>query len=108
MSDDPNKTALTDSTGRSIKIRKLTPLDRMRLLEVIGPSLSENTQYLAYASLAAAVTEIDTTAYAFPHHKRDIELVIQILSDEGIDSVAKGYRDNFAGGETGDLERIKN
>jgi hypothetical protein len=100
-------TTVEDSNGRKIAIRKLGALDRLRLFEMLGPSLSENALYLGYSMSAACVTEIDGVREAFPSSKKQIEIVIQRLGDEGLEAVTRGYRDNFSAGETGDTEAIK-
>ncbi len=97
-----------DSHGRSITIQKLNALDRLRLFEALGSELSDNTLYLGYAMIAACVTAIDNAPEASPNSKRDIELMVQKLGDEGLAAINKGYKENFAGGETGDLAKIKN
>ena len=54
MSDTPTKVTVTDSTGRTITIRKLTALDRMRLFEVIpAPTLLITNNGSVLAFLAA-------------------------------------------------------
>jgi hypothetical protein len=103
-----NTILVTDSLGRTITIKKLSALDRMRIFEIVGPELSDNNQYLAYAMVAACVTAIDATAEATPRNKLAIESRIQQLGDEGIDAVARGHRDNFMAGETGDTNNVKN
>lgn len=102
-----NTSTVTDSLGRSIQIRKLSALDRMRLYEMLGGSLSENMQYMAYAMVACAVAEIDGVKEGFPSSKRAVEAMVSSLGDEGIEAVSKAYND-FNVGETGDLENIKN
>lgn len=94
MSD--NKAEFEDSLGRLIKIRKLTPLDRMRIFEALGPSLSENASYLAYAFAASCVTQIDATPVAFPRSVKTLEATVDMLGDEGLNDVSVKYKDTFS------------
>jgi hypothetical protein len=105
---DPNSVVVTDRTGRTIGLRRLTALDRMRLFELIGADLSANLQYLTYALTAACVTSIDGVQELWPTNRRVLERRVDILADEGIDAVARGYSENFRTGESGDLDDIKN
>lgn len=97
-----------DTVGHKITIRKLTALDRMRLFEMLGASLSDNLSYMGYAMSASCVTKLDEEAILFPTTKRSIEVMVQRLGEEGLDAVARGYRENFTAGETGDLDAVKN
>lgn len=106
MSEE-NTSIVTDPRGRTIKIRKLSALDRMRLYEMLGGNLSDNMQYMAYAMVAASVTEIDGNKEGFPGNKRQLEAMVSSLGDEGIEAIAVAYRD-FSVGETADLANIKN
>ncbi len=55
-----NKSATaTDKHGRVITVRKLTALDRLRLLVVVGSELSQNDPYMELAFLAFAVSAIN-------------------------------------------------
>jgi len=102
-----NKATVTDMLGRTIAIRKLTALDRMRLFEVIGPELTENQLWLGYALSAASVTSIDGQLWAFPSNKRGVETMVGILGDEGLDAIAKGYAANFTIGESAELADVR-
>jgi hypothetical protein len=105
---DPNKVVVTDSKGRTLTIKKLNALDRMKLFQSAGAELSENSAWIAYALCAASVVAIDARPESFPHSQRAIENMVNILGDEGITAVSKAYKENFTVGESGDLEEIKN
>lgn len=98
---------ITDNRGRTIIVRKLSALDRMRVFEMLGGTLSDNMQYVAYAMVAACVTDIDGVKEPFPNNKRQLEAMVATLGDEGIEAVATAYKD-FSVGETADLANIKN
>jgi hypothetical protein len=98
---------VTDARGRKIKIRKLMPLDRLRLFEALGAVLSENAMYFSYTMSVACIEEIDGNLYGIPTSKIQIEAMISRLDDHGLEAVARGYRENFGSGETGDPEAIK-
>jgi hypothetical protein len=98
---------VTDARGRKIKIRKLTAFDRLRLFEALGGELSDNAMYFGYSMSASCVISIDGTVEAPPIKKIQIEAMIQRLDDDGLEAVAKGYRENFRGAESGDPAAIK-
>lgn len=79
---------IKDSTGRMIGVRKLSPLDKMRLFSVVGPQNANNGQYMGFAVLAASVTEIDGTPESFPMALRQLEAMIAQLDDPGTEAVA--------------------
>ena len=83
---------VTDALGRSLGVRKMPILDRMRMFESIGPENSKNEAYVGYAALACSVVSIDGEAVARPASKIQLEGLIQRLGDEGIEAVA----DHFA------------
>jgi hypothetical protein len=103
-----NTVTVTDKQGRDITIRKLNALDRLRLFEALGASLSENLAYMGYALTAASVIKIGTEQRAFPANKRSVEASVDMLGDDGLEAAGTAYRDNFTGGETGDLANVKN
>jgi hypothetical protein len=105
----PGMVTVTDAAGREITIRKISPLDRLRLYEAVGPALSKNDEWIAGALPAVCVTAINGAPQAFPT-KKAIEQLVRTLGDEGLAAIAKGYRENFSPeetGETGDPEVIK-
>jgi hypothetical protein len=104
---DANKAIITDSEGRAITIQKLSAIHRMRIFEAIGGELSQNALWLGYALSAASVTNIDGNAEAFPTTKRQMETMVSVLGDAGLDAIAKGYVENFSAGESGELDDIR-
>ena len=79
-------TTLTDATGRTLTVRNLTALDRLRMLQVIG---AENQMYMGYASLAFHVTAVDGVDEPRPGNLLGVEALVQRLGDEGLNAVAE-------------------
>jgi hypothetical protein len=82
--------------GRSVTIRKLLPIDRMRVAEMVGADNAKNDLYLAYASFAFHVTELDGNPIARPTTKIALEAIVQRLGDDGLTAVGQGIGDNFS------------
>jgi len=78
---------VTDTGGRVIVVKRLAPLQRMRLLEILGPQLSQNEAYFGQAALAAAVRSIDGEQVPFPSSKRELEALVVRLDDAGFEAV---------------------
>jgi hypothetical protein len=78
----------TDSKGRAIKFKRISALDRIRVLKAVGPEQSKNEPYLGYAMLAAMVVELGGVPMPFPRDDRAIEIAVDKLGDEGITAVA--------------------
>jgi len=81
-----------DALGRTIVVKRLKTVERMRLFKILGPAGSENKQLIGYAALATAVVSIDGEAVPFPSSERMIEVMVDRLSDEGLEAVGECYR----------------
>lgn len=89
------KTAVVvDDLNRTLAVKFLSPLDRMRLARVLGPDGAKNDVYMGYAALAYAVTKIDDEDVVSTT-LREIEFLVERLGDEGLEAVGKCYNDNF-------------
>jgi hypothetical protein len=99
--------SVTDSNGRAIKLRKITPLERMRLFEIVGPENVKNEAYFGYAVLAAHVCEIDGDPVPHISSKATLEAVVQRLGDEGLQATSKGVAKNFLPPPQSDDEAIE-
>lgn len=77
-----------DSAGRSIVLRRLSALDKLRLFKAAGPTLAQNPLWLGMATIACAVTEIDTIPIPPPVNEAQIEVLVAKLGDAGISAVA--------------------
>jgi hypothetical protein len=103
-----------DSLGRRLKVKFLSPGDRMKLAKVIGGELAKNEVYLGYATLAWAVVELDNAdgedTRIYPMVKAsEVEFLVERLGDEGLAAVGKVYQNEFADLLTGpDIDLAKN
>jgi hypothetical protein len=88
-----------DDTGRTLTLKRLGALDRLRLFKVVGPELAENPPYLGIAMLAVSVTAVDGVPVPFPATEGQLEGLVQRLGDSGIQAVAQCLTD-AAGSET--------
>lgn len=97
MSDSPsarliaaaNETlSLVDGEGRTISVRRLGALDKLRLFKAVGPQLAQNAPYLGMAMLAASVSAIDAVPIPWPTNEAQIEAIVSRLGDGGIAAIA--------------------
>ena len=102
MNDTPSQTIkaaasktvdVTDARGRVISIGTTTALDKLRLFEIIGPENSANQAYLGYATLASHVRAIDGEPVNRPTGKRELEALVKLLDDEGMNAVGQHFID---------------
>ena len=77
-----------DSTGRTIGWRRLSALDDFELLEVAGGVNADNAQWMAVASLAFVVREIDGDPVSRPSTKAQLKALIARLETPGLQAVA--------------------
>ena len=87
---------VTDSLGRSIKLKKPGVLAQFRLVEALGDS-AKNEVYLAMVTPMIFVTSIDDAPVAAPTSKAEIEALIQRLDEPGIEAVMIGAQKHFGG-----------
>ncbi len=78
-----------DELGRKLTIRRISALDRLRLLKAAGPDLSQNDAWLNMAALALSVTEINGIPRPTPTNERQIEAIVSELGDHGLQAVAE-------------------
>jgi protein gp37 len=93
-----------DNIGRTLIVRRLNALDKLRLLKAAGPALSENQAWLGVAMLAASVTEIDGVPVPMPVTEQQIEVLVGRLGDPGLDGIAAA----LAGAESGTETNVGN
>lgn len=77
---------LTDSAGRKIEVKLLTPGERYNLTKVIG-SGSDVTQTMMNALLAVVVRSIDGVPVPFPTREPQIPATLDRLDHHGIAAV---------------------
>ena len=100
-----------DARGRSITVRRLSPLARMNMIRIIPAADGEKAQYVGYCALACGVAEIDGERYPNPTSIRQIEAIVQTLDDDGLEAVGRGMQELLglnADQERGVLEEAKN
>lgn len=88
IADAAKTKAVVDDSGRSIVVRKLNALDKLRLFKAAGPVLAQNHPWLGMAILACSVTAIDNVPFPAPANEQQIEAMIARLGDAGITAVA--------------------
>jgi hypothetical protein len=77
-----------DPAGRSLEVRRIGALDRLRLFKALGAVLADNAPYLGMAMLASSVCAIDGVPVPAPVTEGQIEALVQRLGDAGIEAVA--------------------
>ena len=85
----PGLAHIEDALGRRLGVRKVGPLERMRIFKACGPENSRIEQYVGTATLAYAVAEIDGEPVSPPSTERQIEALVMRLGDEGLDAVGR-------------------
>jgi hypothetical protein len=83
---DDRTAMVKDSAGRTIKVKRLSALDRVRLFRAMGATDSENRLLQSYAATAAAVTEIDGHPVPFPSTSLQLDALIGRLDEHGLAS----------------------
>jgi hypothetical protein len=104
--EKPGVSYTTDATGRRIGYRKLSALEKMRVLKYVGAAASENRPYVGMAILAASVREINSEIEPFPQSERQIEAIIGQLDDVGVEAVAELMQTLHADIMPGDEDQI--
>lgn len=99
---------VNDDRGRAISIKKLGPVERMRMFKVIGPDGARNEAYLSIAALAFLVVSIDGEDVIRPTSELQVEAIIQRLGDEGLDAVGTGAVKHFGPAGEVDRDTVKN
>lgn len=84
---------VTDALNRSLKVKKLGMVDHMRIRRVLGAELSKNEAYLAIATLAFCVIEMDGETVIPPANVREVEHFVDKLGEEGAAAIGKAYSD---------------
>jgi hypothetical protein len=92
---------VTDALGRRIVARRITALQRMRIIRVIGKDAG-NPQYLGYALLAASCASIDGELEPIPVSIPQVEAMVDRLGDDGLTAIAEAAQ--RAGWVTDDTE----
>lgn len=86
---------VTDSRGRSIKLRKPGVLAQFRLVEAVGPETAKNAVYMNMVMPIIYVAQIDGDPVSVPTTKREVEALIQRLDEDGVVVVSQGVQENY-------------
>lgn len=77
-----------DSQGRTIGWKRMSALDDFELIELAGSANADNPAWLAVASLAFSVREIDGEPVSRPASKAALKAMIGRLDTAGLQAVA--------------------
>ena len=83
---DERHASVVDSKGRTIKVRKLSALDRVKLFRALGATDSENRMLGSYAATAAAVVELEGAPVPFPLTSLQLDALIGRLDEHGLEA----------------------
>lgn len=86
--------AVTDGLNRTLEVRRINALDRLRLLKAAGPGLSQNDAWLNLAALAFSVVAIDSVPRVTPTNEHHIETAVAELGDAGMEAVAEALNEH--------------
>jgi hypothetical protein len=105
-----NKTAeVIDVRTRVLVVKRLGALDRMRLFAAAGAELAANDRWMGMAAIACSVVKIDADLVPKPGTRREIEALVDLLDDEGLEAVGSAYAEFFGIGAADDLaDKAKN
>lgn len=81
-----------DETGRSITLRLPKPLQRLRFIDAMGES-SSNQLWAGTVAPLMYVGAIDGEPVSAPSTKREIEALYQRLDEHGIEAVENGLKE---------------
>lgn len=99
LADAAEERSVVDIFGRRLTVRKVTALDKLRLLKAAGPELAMNQPWLSMAIVAASVAAIDGVPIPRPSTEAQIEALVGRLGDEGIEAVADTIGPSVDGNE---------
>jgi hypothetical protein len=87
---DERTATVVDNKGRSIKVKKLSALDRVRLFKAAGATHSENRMLQSYYSTAASVTDLDGMPVVFPISEMQLDALVARLDEHGLEAAILG------------------
>lgn len=76
---------ITDARGRKIVVKILDPVEFYRLGKMMGAA-ADSEFARNYASVAAAVRELDGEEETFPNSEREIEAMLTRLGHDGLEA----------------------
>lgn len=93
VSEGSSAKTVVDKLGRTLTVRKMDALGKLRLFKACGGVNANNNPYLGMAMLASVVTQIDDLPILTPTSEAQIEALIGRLGDEGIEAVASVFNE---------------
>ena len=97
------RVTVKDSKGRSIAIKKLTPLDRMRMSKAAGADNATNQPYMLYALVACSVVSIDGEGSIVPTTERQLETAIEVLGEEGYEAALEAVIEMYGSAQSEEI-----
>jgi hypothetical protein len=85
-------TTVIDANGRTLTLRRIGPVEHLRIFRALGPQLSENVPYVNGALIAAAVAMIDELPLPFPANEAAVEAALERIGLEAMALVAAAIR----------------
>jgi hypothetical protein len=93
-----------DANGRTITVRRLSVLEEMRLLKVLG---EHNSSYYSLCSQIARVSALNGEQVMMPNNEREIEMLAQRLGHEGIAALMEAISAPQESDQSKDQELVK-
>jgi hypothetical protein len=87
--------SITLQDGRQIGVRRMGPLDRMRMCSIIGAENSKNEIYLSMAVPAYCAASIDGDNVPKPQSVLALEAVAERLGDAALLQITLAIAENF-------------
>jgi hypothetical protein len=99
---------VTDSLGRTLKVRKLSALNKVDLAQVVGSEGCKNEAVIGPCAIAFSVCEVDGEAIYQPTTYSEMRALIGRLEDEGIEAATMAHIEHFGVAEALTGADIKN
>jgi hypothetical protein len=87
--------AITLADGRNVTVRKMGPMDRMRMCSIIGAENSKNDIYLSMAVPAYCTAQIDDKNVPRPQTVLALEAVADRLGDAALLQITLAIAEHF-------------
>jgi hypothetical protein len=88
---------ITDERGRQLTVRRPGVLAQFRLVEAVGPEAASNQTYMQMINPLLYLGKIDGEDVLPPMSKREVEVLIQRLDEEGLAALGVWYMANVIG-----------
>jgi hypothetical protein len=95
IADAVKQCSVTDSRGRVITLQRPGILAQFRIVEVVGKDSVENRVYMNMVLPLIYVTSIAGESITLPRNKLQLEALVQLLDEDGIEAVGEGVMANW-------------